>query len=39
MLMQLKNLNRLSPTERAAISTQANTHRTLPVAHLQAPPI
>jgi deoxyribodipyrimidine photolyase-related protein len=39
MLMQLKNLNRLSPTERAAISTQANTHRTSPVAHLQAPPI
>lgn len=39
MLMQLKNLNRLSPTERAAISTQADTHRTSPVAHPQAPPI
>jgi deoxyribodipyrimidine photolyase-related protein len=39
MLMQLKNLNRLSATERAAISAQANTHRTPSIAHPQAPPV
>jgi len=27
MLMQLKNLNRLSPAERAAIAAQAQTYR------------
>jgi deoxyribodipyrimidine photolyase-like uncharacterized protein len=27
MLMQLKNLNRLSPAQREAIATQAQTHR------------
>jgi deoxyribodipyrimidine photolyase-related protein len=30
MLMQLKNLNRLSPDARAAISAQAQTHRATP---------
>ena len=30
MLMQLKNLNRLSPDTRAAISAQAQTHRATP---------
>ena len=39
MLMQLKNLNRLSATERAAISAQANTHRTPSIGHPQAAPV
>ena len=39
MLMQLKNLNRLSPPERAAISAQAQTHRSLHAEDPPAPPI
>ena len=39
MLMQLKNLHRLSTDERAALSAQANTHRTPSVAHPQAAPV
>jgi hypothetical protein len=35
MLMHLKNLNRLSPPERAAISAQAQTHRSV---HVEDPP-
>jgi len=39
MLMQLKNLNRLSPPERAAISAQAQTHRSLHVKDPLAPSV
>ena len=38
MLMQLKNLNRLSPDTRAAISTQAQTHRAAPAIENPHPP-
>ncbi|PUE28859.1 cryptochrome/photolyase family protein [Limnohabitans sp. Jir61] len=37
MLMQLKNLNRLSPEQREAITTQAQTHRAQLHAHKKAP--
>jgi len=36
MLMQLKNLHRLSTAERAALSAQADFHRTPSAAHPQA---
>jgi deoxyribodipyrimidine photolyase-related protein len=39
MLMQLKNLNRLSPPERAAISAQAQTHRSLHAEDPLAPSV
>jgi deoxyribodipyrimidine photolyase-related protein len=38
MLMQLKNLNRLSPDTRAAISAQAQTHRAAPAIENPHPP-
>ena len=37
MLMQLKNLNRLTPEQRQAIATQAQTHRTRLRAQEKAP--
>ena len=39
MVMQLKNLHRLSPAERAAISAQAQTHRSSLVTQAHAAPI